>query len=67
MMSGEDDCCSVMFNTLVGVFVLSVIWSELFMISDMIYPLWASLCKYHRLECVLTSPVRTAFGVLVMC
>ena len=28
-MSGDDVCCSVVFGTLVGVFVFSVMWSEL--------------------------------------
>ena len=27
-ISGEDVCCSVVFGTLVGVFVFSVMWSE---------------------------------------
>ena len=31
VISGEDDCCSVVFGTLVGVF--SVMWSELLMAS----------------------------------
>ena len=30
---GDDVCCSVVFGTLVGVFVFSVMWSELLMIS----------------------------------
>ena len=29
MISGEDVCCSVVFGTLVGVCVFSVVWSEL--------------------------------------
>ena len=28
MISGEDVCCSVVFGTLVGVLVFSVMWSE---------------------------------------
>ena len=67
VMSGEDGCCSVVFGTLVGVLVFSVMWSELLMTSVMICPLWSSVCEYPRLECALTSPVRTEFGVLVMC
>ena len=31
---GEDICCSVVFGTLVGVSVFSVMWSELLMTSD---------------------------------
>ena len=33
VMSGDDVCCSVVFSTLVGVFVFRVIWSELLMTS----------------------------------
>ena len=29
VMSGDDVCCSVVFGTLVGVFVFSIMWSEL--------------------------------------
>ena len=33
VISVEDVCCSVVFGTLVGVSVFSVIWSELLMTS----------------------------------
>ena len=33
VMSGDDVCCSVVFGTRVGVFVFSVMWSELLMTS----------------------------------
>ena len=33
VMSGDDACCSVVFGTLVGVFMFSVMWSELLMTS----------------------------------
>ena len=33
VISGEDVCCSVVFGTLVGVFMFSVMWSELLMTS----------------------------------
>ena len=33
VISGDDVCCSVVFGTLVGVFVSSVMWSELLMTS----------------------------------
>ena len=33
VMSGDDVCCSVVFGTLVGVFVFSFMWSELLMTS----------------------------------
>ena len=42
VMSGDDVCCSVVFGTLVGVFVLSVMWSELLMTSAISCPLWSS-------------------------
>ena len=32
VISGEDVYCSVVFGTLVGVFVFSVMWSELLML-----------------------------------
>ena len=40
VMSGEDVCCSVVFDTLDGVSVFSVIWSELLMRSAISCPLW---------------------------
>ena len=43
VISGEDVCCSVVFGTLVGVFVFSVMWSELLMTSAIICPLWSSV------------------------
>ena len=33
VISGVDVCCSVVFGTLVGEFVFSVMWSELLMTS----------------------------------
>ena len=33
VISGEDICCSVVFGTLVGVSVFSVMWSELLITS----------------------------------
>ena len=43
VMSGDDVCCSVVFGTLVGVFVFSVMWSELLMTSPISCPLWSSV------------------------
>ena len=54
---GDDVCCSVVFGTLVGVFVFSVIWSELLM---------TSVYECQRMECAFTSPVRTECGMFVM-
>ena len=42
VISGDDVCCSVVFGTLVGVFVFSVMCSELLMTSAIICPLWSS-------------------------
>ena len=39
VISGEDVCCSVVFGTLAGVFVFSVTWSELLMLSAISCPL----------------------------
>ena len=58
VMSGDDVCCSVVFGTLVGVFVFSVMWSELLM--------WSSVYECQRVECAFTSPVRTECGMFVM-
>ena len=49
VMSGDDVCCSVVFGTLVGVFVFSVMWSELLMTS-------AISC------CCLPTPMTLASG-----
>ena len=64
VMSG-DDCCSVVFGTLVGVFVFSVMWSELLMTSVISCPLWSSVYECQRVECAFTSPVRTECGMFV--
>ena len=65
-MSGDDVCCSVVFGTLVGVFVFSVMWSELLMTSAISCPLWSSVYECQRVECAFTSPVRTECGMFVM-
>ena len=48
-----------MFGTLVGVFVFSVMWSELLMTSAISCPMWSSVYECQRVECAFTSPVRT--------
>ena len=63
----DDVCCSVVFGTLVGVFVFSGMWSELLMTSAICCPLWSSVYKCHKVECAFTSPVRTESGMLVTC
>ena len=48
VMSADDVCCSVVFGTLVGVFVFSVMWSELLMTSAIGCPLWSSVYECQR-------------------
>ena len=64
--SGEDVCCSVVFGTRVGVFVFSVIRSELLVTSVICCPLWSLVYEYHKVECAFSSPVRTECGMFVM-
>ena len=66
VISGDDVCCSVVFVILVGVFVFSVMWSELLMTSAVNCPLCSSVYEYQRVECAFTSPVRTECGMFVM-
>ena len=51
VISGDDVCYNVVFSTLVGVFVISVMWSELLMISAINCPLWSSVYECQRVEC----------------
>ena len=66
VISGDDVCCSVVFGTLVGVFVFSGMWSELLMISNIRFPLWSSVYECQRVECAFISPARTECGMFVM-
>ena len=50
VISGDDVCCSVVFDTLSGVFVFSVMWSELLMTSAISCPLWLSVYECFRTE-----------------
>ena len=50
VISGEDVCCSVVFGTLVGVFVFSVMWSELLMTSAISCNLWSLVYECHKVE-----------------
>ena len=59
VMSGDDVCCSVVFGTLVGVFVFSVMWSELLMTSAISCP---ALCNLS----VRTALKLCIFGVLAL-
>ena len=62
---GDDVCCSVVFGTLVGISVFSVMSSELLMTSAISCPLWLSVFQCQRVECAFTSPVRTECGCAV--
>ena len=64
--SGDDVCCSVVFGTRVGVYVFSVMWSELPMASDISCPIWSSVYEFQRVECAFTSPVRPECDMFVM-
>ena len=62
VMSGDDVCCSVVFGTLVGVFVFSVMWSELLMTEPVKQfccahdlTVWAIGVKIHDLEDSINS------------
>ena len=66
VISGDGVCCSVVFSTLVGVFVFSVMWSEFLMTNATSFPLWASVYECQRVECAVTSPLRTERGMFVM-
>ena len=45
---GDNVCYSVVFGTLVGVFVFSVMWYELLMTSAISCPLGSSVYEYQR-------------------
>ena len=62
--SGDDVCCSMVFGTIVGVFVFSVMLLELLMTSAICCPLWLYECQ--SVECAFTSLVRTECGMFVM-
>ena len=66
VISRDVICCSVVFGTLIGVFVFNVMWPELLMTSAISCPLWLSVYECQRVECGFTSPVRTECGSLVI-
>ena len=61
VMSGDDVCCSVVFGTLVGVFVFSVMWSELLMTSAISCPLLLCLHQLppqiYRIDLLVFSSI----------
>ena len=63
VISGEDVCCSVVFGTLVGESVFSVMWSELLMTCAISCHVWSSLYEIREF---FTSPLRTECGMFVM-
>ena len=65
VISGEAVCYSVVFGTLVGVFVLCRL--ELLMTSAICCSLWSSVYKCHKVECAFTFLLRTECGMFVMC
>ena len=66
VISGDDVCCSVVFRTLIGVFVFSVMWSKFLMTSAISCHLCSSVYKCQRVECAFTYPARTECGMFVM-
>ena len=48
VISVEDVCSNVVFGTLVGVFVCTVMWSELLMTSAISCSLWSLVYEYQR-------------------
>ena len=66
VISGEDVCCSVVFGTLVGALVFSVMWSKLLTTSAISCPLLSLVYECHKVECAFTSPMRTESGMFVM-
>ena len=67
VISGDNVCCSVVFGSLVGVFMFSILWYELLMTSAISCPLWSSVYEWQREECAFTSLVRTECGMFLMC
>ena len=66
VISVDDVCYSVVFGTLVGGFVFSVMWFELLMTSAISCSLWSSVYECQRVECAVTSPMRTECEMFVM-
>ena len=66
VISGDNVCCIVVFGTLVGVFVFSIMWSELLMTSAISCPLWSSAYECQRVDCAFTTPMRNECGLLYL-
>ena len=63
VISSDDVCCNVVFGTIVGMFVFSVMWSKLLIISAIRCYLWSSEYECQRVEYAFTSPVRSVVKV----
>ena len=50
-----------------GCVSVSVMCSELLILSEISCPLWSSVCEYENVECAFTSPVSIESGMLVTC
>ena len=48
-------------------FVFSVKWCELLITSAISCPMWSSMYEFQRVECAFTPPVRTEWGMFVVC
>ena len=66
VISGDAVCCGVVFGTLVGVYVFSVMWSELLMTSAISWPLWSSVYA-DVLWMRVVHGMRELGGVCEMC
>ena len=66
VISGDDVCCSVVFGTLIGLFMFSVMWFELLMTCAISCPLWSLVYECQKLECAFTYPVRNECDMFVM-
>ena len=66
VMSGDVGCWCALFGTIVGVWVLSVMWLELESVSEISSPRWSSVYECQSVECAFTSPVIIELGMLVM-
>ena len=66
MISCDDVCCSVVFGTLVGMLVCSVMWSELLMPFVISCALWSSVYGVPESGVYVHTPVRSKCGMFVM-
>ena len=65
VMSGEVGCWFRFGGTRVCELVLSIVWSEAWMMVAMWSPLWSVIGECHSFEWAFRSPVISEFGVFV--